>query len=95
MERWQKMNVYFSLVGLIIFIVCIIFIKKLPILLLAAAFALGITFNCFKTIYKKIPPPGYEEVENKNKNISKNRGCIFVFLYKKFINAQYLNLIMI
>ena len=39
MERWQKMNVYFSLVGLIIFIVCIIFIKKLPILLLAAAFA--------------------------------------------------------
>ena len=49
MERWQKMNVYFSLVGLIIFIVCIIFIKTLPILLLAAAFALGITFNCFKT----------------------------------------------
>nr|WP_295762955.1 hypothetical protein [uncultured Intestinibacter sp.] len=73
MERWQKMNVYFSLVGLIIFIVCIIFIKTLPILLLAAAFALGITFNCFKTIYKKIPPPGYEEVENKNKNISKNK----------------------
>lgn len=74
MERWQKMNVYFSLVGLIIFIVCIIFIKKLPILLLPAAFALGITFNCFKTIYKKIPPPGiWRMCENKNKNISKNK----------------------
>ena len=81
MERWQKMNIYFSLVGLIIFIVCIIFIKKLPILLLAAAFALGITFNCFKTIYKKIPPPGYEEVENKNKNISKNKSTIYKLNY--------------
>ena len=88
MERWQKMNVYFSLVGLIIFIVCIIFIKKLPILLLAAAFALGITFNCFKTIYKKIPPPGYEDRKNPS---SKYRGWIFVYLYKKYINAQYIN----
>ena len=80
MERWQKMNVYFSLVGLIIFIVCIIFIKKLPILLLAAAFALGITFNCFKTIYKKIPPPGYEEVENKIHLLNIEGGFLYIYI---------------
>lgn len=66
MQRWQRMNVYFSLIGLFIFIICIIFIKKLPVLLLPAAFALGITFNCFKTIYKKTPPPGFEEEDAKN-----------------------------
>lgn len=74
MQRWQRMNVYFSLIGLVIFIICIIFVKRVPILLLPAAFALGITFNCFKTIYKKTPPPGYEEeVENKKNNKNKNK----------------------
>ena len=73
MQRWQRMNVYFSLIGLAIFLLCIIFIKKVPVLLLPAAFALGIAFNCFKTIYKKIPPPGYEEVEDKNKSVPKKK----------------------
>ena len=73
MQRWQRMNVYFSLIGLAIFILCIIFIKKVPVLLLPAAFALGIAFNCFKTIYKKIPPPGYEEDEDKNKSVPKKK----------------------
>ncbi len=54
MQRWQRMNVYFSLIGLFVFIICIIFVKKVPVLLLPAAFALGIAFNCFKTIYKKL-----------------------------------------
>ena len=74
MERWQIMNVWFSLIGLAIFIVCIIFVKKVPVLLLPAAFALGIAFNCFRTIYKKTPPPGYEgEVETKNNNTQKSK----------------------
>ncbi len=74
MQRWQRMNVFFSLIGLVIFIICIVFVKKVPVLLLPAAFALGITFNCFKTIYKKTPPPGYEaEVETKNTNVHKNK----------------------
>ncbi len=38
MERWQKMNVYFSLVGLIIFIVCIIFIKKTANIIITSSF---------------------------------------------------------
>lgn len=70
MQKWQRMNVWFSLLGLAIFIVCIIFVKKLPVLLLPAAFALGIFLNCFKTIYKQTPPPGYEqEVESKNNTV--------------------------
>lgn len=80
MQRWQRMNVYFSLIGLLVFIICIIFIKKVPVLLLPAAFALGIAFNCFKTIYKKTPPPGYEQEEElkpiqqkKKKKKSKKR----------------------
>ena len=73
------MNVYFSLIGLFVFIICIIFIKKVPVLLLPAAFALGIAFNCFKTIYKKTPPPGFEQeagvksVQKNKKNKKKNK----------------------
>lgn len=79
MQRWQRMNVYFSLIGIFVFIICLIFINKVPVLLLPAAFALGIAFNCFKTIYKKTPPPGYEQeeefkhVQNKKKKKSKKR----------------------
>lgn len=65
------MNVYFSLIGLIIFLVCIIFVKKVPFLLLIAAFALGITIKCFKNIYKKTLPPGSEEINKNNKNTKK------------------------
>ena len=68
MQRWQRMNVYFSLIGLFVFIICIIFVKKVPVLLLPAAFALGIAFNCFKTIYKKTPPPGFKQ-EEEFKNV--------------------------
>ena len=80
MQRWQRMNVYFSLIGLFVFIICIIFIKKVPVLLLPAAFALGIAFNCFKTIYKKTPPPGFEQeeefknVQTKKKNKKKKKS---------------------
>lgn len=79
MQRWQRMNVYFSLIGLFVFIICIVFIKKVPVLLLPAAFALGIAFNCFKTIYKKTPPPGFEQeagvksVQKNKKNKKKNK----------------------
>lgn len=57
MERWNRLNVYFSLVGLLIFIVSLIFMKKMPLLLLLAMFGLGIMFKSFKNIYKKEEPP--------------------------------------
>lgn len=57
MERWNRLNVYFSLVGLLIFLVSMIFIKKLPLFLLVAMFGLGIAFKSFKNIYKKEEPP--------------------------------------
>ena len=72
MQRWQRMNVYFSLIGLFVFIISIIFVKKVPVLLLPAAFALGIAFNCFKTIYKKTPPPGFKQ-EEEFKNVQPNK----------------------
>ena len=72
MQRWQRMNVYFSLIGLFVFIICIIFVKKVPVLLLPAAFALGIAFNCFKTIYKKTPPPVFKQ-EEEFKNVQPNK----------------------
>ena len=72
MQRWQRMNVYFSLIGLFVFIICIIFVKKVPVLLLPAAIALGIAFNCFKTIYKKTPPPGFKQ-EEEFKNVQPNK----------------------
>ena len=72
MQRWQRMNVYFSLIGLFVFIICIIFVKKVPVLLLPAAFALGIAFNCFKNIYKKTPPPEFKQ-EEEFKNVQPNK----------------------
>ena len=72
MQRWQRMNVYFSLIGLFVFIICIIFVKKVPVLLLPAAFALGIAFNCFKTIYKKTASPGFKQ-EEELKNVQPNK----------------------
>ena len=72
MQRWQSMNIYFSMIGLFVFIICIIFVKKVPVLLLPAAFALGIAFNCFKTIYKKTRPPGFKQ-EEEFKNVQPNK----------------------
>ena len=72
MQRWQRMNVYFSLIGLFVFIICIIFVKKVPVLLLPAAYALGIAFNCFKKKKKKTPPPGFKQ-EEEFKNVQPNK----------------------
>ena len=72
MQRWQRMNVYFSLIGLFVFIICIIFVKKVPVLLLPAAFALGIAFNKLKKKYKKTPPAGFKQ-EEEFKNVQPNK----------------------
>ena len=64
MERWNRLNVYFSIVGLIIFIISLLLVNKMPLFVLLAAFGLGIAFKGFKNIYKKTPPPKENKIKN-------------------------------
>lgn len=63
MQRWQKLNVYFSLGGLLLFIVSILFIKKMPLFLFSAMFGIGICFKSFMNIYKGTQPPTDKNIE--------------------------------
>lgn len=63
MERWQKLNVYFGCGGLLLFVFSMIFIKKMPLLLLSAMFGVGILFKTFKNIYKGVEPPSGKNIK--------------------------------
>lgn len=64
MERWKKLNVYLGCCGILIFIVSMLFLKKVPLLLLSAMFGLGMFFKTFKIIYKGEDPPVIKKVKN-------------------------------
>ncbi|MGL6106790.1 hypothetical protein [Romboutsia sp.] len=71
MERWYKLNLSLGLMGVLTFIVSMLFFKKLPLFILPAMFGLGIAFKCIKNVYrgnaprdKKLKRPDYN---NKNK----------------------------
>lgn len=61
MERWQKLNVYVSVAGLIGFIISLLLVKLNPLFLCLAAFGLGVAFKGFKNIYKNVEPPSVEK----------------------------------
>lgn len=63
MQRWQKLNVYFSLGGFVLFIVSLLFMKKMPLLLLSAMFGIGVSFKSFMNIYKGVQPPSTTNIE--------------------------------
>lgn len=63
MQRWQKLNVYFSLGGLLLAIISILLIKKMPLFLLSAMFGIGVCFKSFMNIYKGVEPPGIKNIE--------------------------------
>lgn len=63
MQRWQKLNVYFSIAGLLLFIVSMLFIKKMPFLLFSAMFGVGIFYKSFRNIYKGVEPPTTKNIE--------------------------------
>lgn len=63
MQKWQKLNVYFSLGGLLLFIVSLLLMKKMPLFLLSAMFGIGVTFKSFMNIYKGVEPPSTKKIE--------------------------------
>ena len=55
MERWYKLNLGLGLMGIMIFGICILLFKKLPLLIIPAMFGLGIALKCIKNVYKGAP----------------------------------------
>ncbi|MGL5329307.1 MAG: hypothetical protein ACRDD7_08565 [Peptostreptococcaceae bacterium] len=73
MQRWQRINVGLSLIGLLIFIIGLLLVKKMPLFLFVAMFGLGMFFKTFRNIYKneapaqnkKIKRPEYDKRKKK------------------------------
>lgn len=57
MERWCRINVWLSVLGILIFGASLIFLKQMPLFLLPAMFGLGMAFKGAKNIYKNEGPP--------------------------------------
>lgn len=55
MNNWNQYNLFGAILGGAILLTCIIYIKTSPILLLPAAFSLGIFYKCIKNIIKGAP----------------------------------------
>lgn len=74
MQRWQKLNVYFSIGGLLLFTTSLLLINKMPLFLLTAMFGVGITAKSFMNIYKGVEPPRAKNIEKAyNTDCSKKR----------------------
>lgn len=80
MNRWNRYNLFGSISGLSIIIICVVYIKSSPILLLPAAFSVGICYKCIKNIIKGVPKKEVKRsatqvynrsVNNKNKKKSR------------------------
>lgn len=75
MKRWYKINIWLSILGILIFGISIIFFKKIQLFLLPAMFGLGMAFKGFKNIYKNEGPSKIKKVKRTNYNKkSKKRG---------------------
>ncbi|MGL5506891.1 MAG: hypothetical protein ACRDB0_03200 [Paraclostridium sp.] len=55
MNKWNQYNLFGAISGLSILIICVVYIKSSPILLLPSAFSLGICYKCINNIIKGAP----------------------------------------
>lgn len=56
-QRWYRINVWVSVLGVIVFGISMILFKKSLLFLFPAMFGLGMGFKGFKNIYKNEGPP--------------------------------------
>ena len=73
MERWYRINVGLSVVGLLVFSASMMFFKKMPLFLLPAMFGLGMAFKGFKNIYKNEGPEKSKKSKRPNYNTKKKK----------------------
>ncbi|MCR8744936.1 hypothetical protein [Romboutsia lituseburensis] len=73
MERWYKINVWLSVLGILIFVSSLIFLKQMPLFLLPAMFGLGMAFKGGKNIYKNEGPPKTQKSKKTDYNKKKKK----------------------
>ncbi|MGL5750281.1 MAG: hypothetical protein ACRCXT_07135 [Paraclostridium sp.] len=77
MNKWNQYNLFGTICGLAILIICGVYMKSSPILLLPAAFSLGICYKCTKNMIKGVPKKEIKksttQVYNRSTNNKKKK----------------------
>lgn len=66
MEKWYRLNLGFTIGGILLVIISIIFVREMPLFLCSAMFGVGITFKSIKNIIKKETPNQSKKIKKSN-----------------------------